>query len=396
VGEKSSLALGSIRLEFLETPGHTPEGICILVYDETTAPDRPHAILTGDTLFVGDVGRPDLLTSTGHSAEELAGQLYESLHGKILRLPDETLVYPAHGAGSPCGRSLGAETFSTLGDQRRFNPALHPMPREEFVRQCTRELPPAPAYFSHASALNRRRRPTLAGVLEEASQSFSLDEALRLQGEGVQFLDTRSPGAFAAGHLPGSLQVGLEGRFAQWVGSVLDPNLSLLLIADPGRAGEAALRLARIGFDQVTGHLQDGPETFAADPERIRSFPRLDAEALAARLNGPAPPCLLDIRNPAERKQSRIEGSLHIPLFQLRERLEELPRDKEIVPYCASGYRSMIAASMLEAEGFQASDLEGGIQAWPATAPESSWRAGGVSPVPGNAGRRGSPKKEER
>jgi len=372
VGEKSSLALGSVRLEFLETPGHTPEGICILVYDESRSPRAPHAILTGDTLFVGDVGRPDLLASAGHSAEEMAGWLYDSLHGKILTLPDETLVYPAHGAGSPCGRSLGTETFSTLGDQRRFNPALHPMSRAEFVRQCTRDLPPAPAYFSHASTLNRCRRPILESVLEKAAQPFSMEEALRLQGEGVQFLDTRSPAAFAAGHLPCSLQVGLDGRFAQWAGSVLDPLRPILIIADAGRAGEAALRLGRIGFDRVTGHLGEAVSVLGADPERIRSIPRLDPPTLVSRMSAPVPPRVLDVRNPAERERSRIEVSLHIPLGQLRERMEELPRDREIVVYCAGGYRSMIAASMLEAGGYPACDLEGGMQAWPAPAPDPS------------------------
>ena len=359
------LDLGGVRLEILETPGHTPEGICLLVHDPEGAPGRPHAILTGDTLFIGDVGRPDLMASRGASAEDLAGRMYDSLHTKILPLPDDVLVYPAHGAGSACGRSLGKETFAPLGEQRRSNWALQPMPRDEFVRQLVRDQPPAPAYFGWAADLNRRRHRDLADATEEAVRPLPLAEVLRLQAEGAQILDTRPAADYAAGHLRGSVQIGLDGRFASWAGVILDPRRPIVLVTAPGAAPESAMRLGRIGFDHVIGCLAGGIAALADRADLVRQVERLDPGELRAALAAAEPPVVVDVRTAAERAEGRIDGSLHIPLEALALRRSELPPDRQLVLHCRSGYRSMIAASLLETLGRERlSDLDGGMQAW--------------------------------
>jgi glyoxylase-like metal-dependent hydrolase (beta-lactamase superfamily II)/rhodanese-related sulfurtransferase len=358
------LDLGRVRLEFLETPGHTPEGISILVYDLERDAAQPHAVLTGDTLFIGDVGRPDLMASQGVSAEELAGMLYDSLHQKLLRLPDATLVYPAHGAGSMCGRNLSRETVSTLGEQRRYNYALQPMSRPDFVRLVA-DQPEAPQYFAFDAQLNRARRPTLDQTLERVLRPLGLDEVLSLQRDAAQVLDVRDPADFAGAHLAGSTNIGLGGQFATWAGSLLDRERPIVVVAEPGRETEAAVRLGRIGFDHVAGYLQGGMQALAARPELVQRAERFTAAALAEALAAPEPPVVLDVRNPGERAERRIAGSLHLPLGQLRRRLGELPRHRRIVVHCAAGYRSSMAASILAQEGFAGvTDLVGGIGAW--------------------------------
>ena len=264
-----------VRLTFLETPGHTPESVSILVHDEARDASAPHAVLTGDTLFIGDVGRPDLLASQGLTAADLAGMLYDSLRGKLLPLPDATLVYPAHGAGSACGKSLSRDTVSTMGIQRRGNYALRPMPREEFVRLVTADQPEMPAYFAFAADLNRRHRATLDAALERASRPLDLEAFLRRRAEGAQVLDVREPPEFAAGHLAGGINIGLSGRYASWAGTLLDAGHPLLLVAPPGREREAALRLGRIGFDDVEGFLAGGAGAFVRSPDVVRRWPRI-------------------------------------------------------------------------------------------------------------------------
>ena len=234
------LEFGRVRLAVLETPGHTPEGISIVVYDLEKSDRVPHAVLTGDTLFIGDVGRPDLMASAGFRAEDLASLLYDSLHQKLLRLPDETLVYPGHGAGSMCGKSLGQDTVSTLGVQRRYNYALQPMSREEFVELITSEQPEAPAYFSYDAELNRRERPALDQALTRELRPLSLAEVLRAQREGAPVLDVREPADFAAGHLAGSTHIGLGGKFATWAGILLAPDRPIVIVATPGLEPSAA------------------------------------------------------------------------------------------------------------------------------------------------------------
>jgi rhodanese-related sulfurtransferase len=316
-------------------------------------------------LFIGDVGRPDLMASQGITAEDLAGQLYDSLHDKLLRLPDATLVYPAHGAGSMCGKNLSKETVSTLGEQRRFNYALQPMSRADFVRLVTADQPEAPQYFAYDAALNRAQRATLDETLQRVLRPLALPEVLRLQNAGAQLLDVRDPADFAGAHLAGSLNVGLGGQFATWAGSLLERGRDIVLVAEPGREQEAATRLGRIGFDHVAGFLQDGMRAVEARPDLVQGSERVTALELAQELASPGAPLVLDVRGDGEYADRHLEGSVHIPLPQLRRRAGELPRDRRIVVHCAAGYRSSMAASILVQEGFGAvRDLVGGIGAW--------------------------------
>jgi hydroxyacylglutathione hydrolase len=366
-----TLDLGrDVRLQVLETPGHTPEGISILVFDRAKDAARPHAVLTGDTLFIGDVGRPDLMASVGVTAEELAGMLYDSLRDKLLPLPDETLVYPAHGAGSMCGKNLSSETVSTIGTQRRYNYALQPMSRDAFIRIVTADQPEAPAYFSHDAMLNRRERPGLPETLSQVLRPLPLDEALAQAEAGAQVVDTRDPADFAGGHLRGSIHIGLGGKYATWAGTLLHPGRPIVLVAEPGRETEAAMRLGRIGFDRIAGFLKGGMASLQGRPDLVARVERVTAQALAEMMAGPEPPVVLDVRGPGERGAKRIEGSVSIPLPHLEERRGEvvagLPKGRRLVVHCASGYRSSIAASLLERHGVMATDLVGGIAAWEA------------------------------
>lgn len=370
LSEGDRMELGSVRLEFLETPGHTPEAISIVVYDLAVSSERPRAVLTGDALFVGDVGRPDLFASHGASAEDMARDLYGSLRRKLLALPDETLVYPGHGAGSMCGRNIGSENVSTIGEQRRDNYALQPMSQDEFVRLVTADQPEAPAYFAHDAALNSRERATLSQVMERALRPLPLEEVLRLQASGAQILDVRDPPSFAAAHLTGSLNIGLSGNFATWAGTLLPREQPLVIVAEPEREAEAIMRLGRIGFDQVVGYLGGGMAALADRPELVASSARISAVELADRLASGRPPAVIDVRNATERSLQQIAGSVHLPLQQFPRRQGELSPDQELVLVCASGYRSSIAASLLQCRGFGAvSDVIGGMAAWTASEP---------------------------
>ncbi|MBI3553876.1 MAG: MBL fold metallo-hydrolase [Elusimicrobia bacterium] len=365
-----ALEFGDVRLEFMETPGHTPEAVCILVYDLKKSRTKPRAVLTGDTLFIGDVGRPDLMASIGVTARELARELYASLHEKLMELPDATLVYPAHGAGSMCGKNLSSETVSTIGAQRRHNYALKPMSREEFIRLVTADQPEAPAYFSYDAKMNRSRRPTLPKALKKSLKPLTLSAALKLRAGGAVCLDTREPSDYAGAHWRGSVNIGLGGRFASWAGILLDRRKPLVVVAEPGREQEAVLRLGRIGFDQVVGFLKGGMRALEKRADLVSSIERVDARSLREELASQRRPLILDVRNDAERASSRIAGSLHIPLNQLPRRLSEVPRNGRLVIHCASGYRSMVAASLVEKSGRkQTVDLQGGIAAWEAEKP---------------------------
>lgn len=357
------LQMGAVRFQVLETPGHTPESICILVTDTEAASDHPQAVLTGDTLFIGDVGRPDLMASVGMSAQELAGALYDSTREKLLTLPDATLVYPGHGAGSMCGKNLSTDTVSTIGEQRRMNIALQPMDKDAFVHLVTDNQPTAPSYFAFDADLNRRQRGTLEASLKQALTPLAPEAFLARVKEGAQVLDARDPDDYARAFLPGSINIGLGGTYATWAGTVLDRDRPLVLIADAGREQEAAVRLGRIGFDHVDGVLEGG--LAALDPSLLTSVRRVQAVELARIVGEPGGPLVLDVRNPGEHEQMRIRGSLHIPLNQLAARFGDVPPDREIVVQCAAGYRSSIAASMLRGQGFErVTDLVGGIGGW--------------------------------
>jgi len=358
------LEFGRVRLQALETPGHTPESISILVYDLNANASQPHAVLTGDTLFIGDVGRPDLRASLGWSAQELGGMLFDSLHTKLLNLPDDCLVYPAHGAGSLCGKSLSKETVSTMREQRLSNYALQPMTKDEFLRVVTADQPEAPAYFTYDAVLNSQERPTLDQTLARVAP-LALDELLCLQRNGAQILDTRDPAEFAAAHLAGAVNIGLAGQYATWAGTVLDRERPIVIIAGPGLENESATRLGRIGFDHVVGYLQDGLCSLDSRPDLTIRTERISAAFAAELFSSPDPPLAVDVRTPREREEKSIPDSVSIPLNHLRERASELPKNRPLLVYCAGGYRSSIAASLLQRAGFNSvSEIAGGIAAW--------------------------------
>jgi hydroxyacylglutathione hydrolase len=356
-----------LRLQVLETPGHTIESISILVFDLEKDPSKLHAVLTGDTLFIGDVGRPDLRASLGWTASDLGAHLYDSLHNKLLPLPDETLVYPAHGAGSLCGKQLSSDTVSSLGDQRRLNYALQPMSKEEFIRLVTADQPDAPPYFTYDAILNTRERATLDKNLEQVLHPMDLDEVLRMGDAGAQILDVRDAAEYAKGHLAGSINVGLGGQYATWAGTVLNRAKPIVIIAEPAREQEAALRLGRIGFDHVKGYLRGGMQALAGREDLVWPTERVTAPMVAEELAGADPPLLLDIRNPREWATKHIAGSVNIPLNHLQERIAEIPRDRDIAVHCAGGYRSSIAASILHQYGItHLIEMAGGLAAWEA------------------------------
>jgi rhodanese-related sulfurtransferase len=264
-----------------------------------------------------------------------------------------------------CGKNLSSETFSTLGTQRRFNYALQPMSKREFIELVTADQPEAPSYFSYDAMLNRRERPTLDQTLQQALVPLTLDEIVRQMNAGTQVLDVRDAADFEAGYLHGSVNVGLQGSFATWAGTVLEQDTSIALIATPGQEEEAAMRLGRIGFDHVVGYLAGGAEALNARPDLVRSIERVTADGLAEALAAPTPPLVLDVRGPGERSDKYIEGSVHLPLNRLKRQLDDVPRDRKVVLQCAGGYRSAIAASILAHYGLnEIADLVGGLAAW--------------------------------
>jgi hydroxyacylglutathione hydrolase len=365
LGDGDVVEFGRVRLQALETPGHTAESISILVFDLDRDATRPHAVLTGDTLFVGDVGRPDLRASLGWSASELGDRLYHSLWDKLLPLPDNTVVYPGHGAGSLCGKSLGETNVSTIGQERRSNYALQSMSRDEFIALVTADQPDAPAYFTYDAVLNSKLHQTLESSLQRVMTPLSLAEVLELQKSGSVVMDVRDPVDFARGHLAGSVNIGLGGQYASWAGTILDRERPLVIIAPPGREEEAATRLGRIGFDQTAGFLQSGMQALEDRPDLLAATERIGAGELVDELASATPPLVLDVRRPREWADAHIDGSINVPLNHLEERIGELPRDRRIVVHCASGYRSSIAASLLARRGFERlAELTGGMAAW--------------------------------
>ncbi len=359
------LALGDpgsgVVLEVMATPGHTPESISIAVF-EHGSDAAPHALLTGDTLFIGDVGRPDLLGASGRTAQQMAAELYRSLRAKILPLPDDVLVYPGHGAGSACGKALSSETFSTLGQQRRSNYALAPMSEEEFVAAVTQGLAEPPAYFSEDVALNR------AGHLpfDPATPvpGVTPAEAVRRASQAALLLDVRDDQSFAAGHLRGAVNVGLSGRFAEYAAAVHTPGQEVILFGTPEQVEEARLRLARVGVDSVTGAVTE-PGALVDDPALVASSSRLDAGQVDRHIRGLADIQVVDVRNPGESAEGALPGSVNLPLPRLLGDIGQLDPERPVLVYCAGGYRSIAASSLMEANGFtDVSDLLGGFGAW--------------------------------
>jgi glyoxylase-like metal-dependent hydrolase (beta-lactamase superfamily II)/rhodanese-related sulfurtransferase len=365
MSDGSVVEFGRVRLKALETPGHTPESISLLVYNLEKSDSEPYAVLTGDTLFIGDVGRPDLRVALGWSAADLGGLLFDSLQNKLLPLPDASLVYPAHGAGSLCGKAISKETVSTIGEQRRVNYALQPMSKQAFIELVTADQPDAPPYFVYDAVLNSKERPTLDEALQRELKPLCLAEVLNLQAQGAQILDTREPEEFGAAHLAGSINVGLNGQYATWAGTVLDHIHPIVIIAAPGRENESAVRLGRIGFDHIAGFLQNGLQALASRPDLVASTERLSAQFASELLNSQQPPFVIDVRTPRERDQKFIPGSLNLPLSHLAENFKMVPQNRPVLVYCAGGYRSSVAASLLQRNKFApVAEIAGGLAAW--------------------------------
>jgi glyoxylase-like metal-dependent hydrolase (beta-lactamase superfamily II)/rhodanese-related sulfurtransferase len=389
MGNGDALEFGDVRIEVLETPGHTPESISLLVFDlagpsdfrstalgaregpalQPAGPKRtalhPYAVLTGDTLFVGDVGRPDLRASLGWSAGDLGAMLYDSLRDRLLTLPDNTVVMPAHGAGSLCGKAISKELTSTIGEQRRFNYALQPMAKQAFIDLVTADQPDAPSYFTYDAVLNTRERPTLDAALSRELTPMTLDDVLTAVADGAQLLDTRDAAVFGAAHLAGSLNIGLGGQYATWAGTILKRDTPIVLVTDPGAESESALRLGRIGFDHVKGFLAGGLAAAASRPDLVTTTERVSPERAKALFTAGA--IGVDVRTPEERASKVIEGTLHLPLNHLEEQVAKLPSGAQLLVFCAGGYRSSIAASLLGRLGFnRVMEIAGGQGAWEA------------------------------
>jgi len=359
------IELGRVVLEARETPGHTPESISLLVREGLDAAP-PWAVLTGDALFIGDVGRPDLRASLGWAANDLGKMLYRSLHDELMTLPDATFVYPAHGAGSLCGKKISKETVSTIGEQRATNYALQPMSESEFVALVTADQPDAPAYFTYDAVLNSKEHQTLADVLESELKPLALDTMLEMMADGAQALDVRDARDFAPGHLRSSINIGLGGQYATWAGTLLEHTRPIIIIAAPGRESEAATRLGRIGFDNIAGYLDGRIRPLNDRQELVAYTPQTSGSAVTRWIGEPDAPFVLDVRTPGEWQQRHIEGSTNIPLSRLAERLNDVPRNRPVIAMCAGGYRSSIAASVLRRAGYtRVSELTGGMGAVP-------------------------------
>ena len=358
--EGTEIRFGQIILRFLETPGHTPESVCVLLVDLEHSPE-PRAVLTGDTLFIGDVGRPDL--SPHHTPQQLAGMLYDSLHEKLLPLSDEVAVYPAHGAGSLCGRNMSSDLTSTIGEQRRSNYALQPMAREAFVPMMTADLPDRPEYFSRDAELNRAG-PALLDELPQA-RPFAPAEAWERIGSGVTALDTRPSAQFGAGHVPGSIHIGLSGQYASWAATVIGLDRPVLVVAEQDRVSESILRLARVGIESVIGYLEGGIEAWEKAGLPIEQLPHVSVQELRENVGKWQ---VVDVRRLGEWQAGHIEGALHRPLDYLTKSLEGLDTKAPAAVCCKSGYRSSIACSLLQARGFrELYNVVGGMDAWTAS-----------------------------
>jgi glyoxylase-like metal-dependent hydrolase (beta-lactamase superfamily II) len=342
------LEFGQVRIEALATPGHTPESITLLVYNLGKNAQSPELALTGDTLFIGDVGRPDLMASQGASAQQLGGMLYRSLREKLMTLPDGTLVYPAHGAGSLCGKNLGTEAVSTIGEQKRLNYALQPMSCDEFISLVTENQPEAPQYFAYDAQLNKKERSV---ALKTEIKPLSVEEVVRLRDMGFQLLDTRPEADFNAAHIKGAVQIGLGGKFATWAGVMLKPEIPIVLIAEPGKECESELRLGRIGYDLVAGFLQDGMVALASRPDLLQALHGWTAREFLENYKTGARFYILDVRTVWEFNDVHIRDAHNIPLAELPGRLGEVPRDIPVAVHCAAGYRSTIACSLLQRDG---------------------------------------------
>jgi hydroxyacylglutathione hydrolase len=364
VKDNDEIQIGQCNLRFLQTPGHTLESICVLMQDRS-GEDRPAAVFTGDTLFFGDVGRPDL--SPTHTPQQLAAIMYDSIREKLLTLPDDTQIYPAHGAGSLCGRQMSSESSSTIGKQRQSNYALLAQSSEEFVHLLTDNLPAAPEYFAQEVDLNRKGAAPLSQLRELLA--LTAPEVVQLQTEGAVVIDTRPATQFAAAHVPGSIHIALTGQYASWAARILGLNVPLMIVGeDPDHVRESQLRLARVGIENFAGFLANGVAGWVQSGYDLQSIPQITVQDLAElRSLEPEAVVVLDVRELGERSGGVIETSLCIPLGKLKSRTAEPDREKLLVVHCKGGYRSSIATSILRRAGFRnVANLIGGFDAWKA------------------------------
>src|ERR1041385_980798 len=359
VRDGEEIRMGNVTLRFLETPGHTPEGICILV----TADDEPSKLLTGDTLFIGDVGRPDLAGGKGYTPQLMAEMMYDSLHGKLLQLPDAVEVYPAHGAGSMCGKNMSKETSSTIGEQRKFNYALQPMSKDQFVHMMTADLPEAPSYFPRDAEINRSGARELSEL--QPPKALTPQQVLELRDEIL--LDVRSAADFGAAHVPGSMNIGLGGQFAMWAGSLIPLNSAIIIIADTStQVDESVVRLARVGIEGVKGYLEGGVESWRNAGFPLDSIEQVSVAQLKEQMAN-SDLQIIDVRRSGEYVGGHVPSALNAPLASLDKSIGPLPlkKDKLTAVICAGGYRSSAAASLLQKEGFsKLLNVSGGTGAW--------------------------------
>jgi hydroxyacylglutathione hydrolase len=365
VSDGDELAVGKVTLRIMETPGHTPESICVLVNDHETS-DQPQKVLTGDTLFIGDVGRPDLAGGKGYTPQMMAGMMYDTLHEKLLKLPDETEVYPAHGAGSMCGKNLSSETSSTIGHQRKFNYALKPMTKEEFVKMMTSDLPEAPVYFSKDAEINRAGATSLNQL--PAPRALSPAEVKELAAQGHVILDVRSAAEFGAGHVPGSLNIGLGGQFASWAGSLISMEAPIVIVAESNeKVSEAQMRLARVGLENLKGFLSGGIDAWKNSGFKLAGTTQISVAELKRMIEAQPTLQLIDVRRPAEYQSGHAPRAITAPLVDLRKALPKLALNpsRPTAVICAGGYRSSAASSILEQFGFaNLTNVTGGTKAW--------------------------------
>lgn len=361
VKDGEELKIGKLTIKVLHTPGHTQESSCFLLLDENKT---PHSIYTGDTLFIGDVGRPDLAIKSDLTQEDLAGMLYDSLRNKIMPLPDDVIVYPGHGAGSACGKNMSKETFDTLGNQKKVNYALKDISKQEFIKELTTGILPPPQYFAKNAELNKKGYDAFDAVMQKGNKALSVQEFKELDKAGALILDVRKPAEFAAGHIPGSLFVGIDGQFAPWVGALItDLHQRIILVAPVGREEEVVMRLARVGYDNCVGYLDGGFNAWKDAAEKTGKVTSVSAEefAQAYQKNGIT---TLDVRKPGEYEAHHLQKVLPKPLDFITDWQDTLNKDQAYYVHCAGGYRSMIAVSILMANGFKnLVDVAGGFGA---------------------------------
>ncbi len=339
--------IGDVRIKVLHSPGHTMESSSFLLINDM---GKDYAIFTGDTLFNGDVGRPDLAVKTDLTREDLAGHLYNSLQTKILTLADDVIVYPGHGAGSQCGKNMNSETFTTIGAQRQFNYALQPMSKQKFVEVVTDGLETPPAYFPENARINKYGYQNIDEVMKRNLKPLNVAGFEQNVTEGTVILDTRDPESFEKGFVPGSLNIGLNGQYAVWVGTLLKINQAIVLVTEPGNEKESVLRLARVGFENVKGYLHNGTDAWLAADRELQEVDSVPAEEVKPLMDKRY--TVLDVRRNTEAQTEHVAGALNIPLKDLKDRIGELDKDTNYLVHCAGGYRSMIASSILKQNGF--------------------------------------------